>query len=458
MPDQEIRPTSWLRRFLIGGMTAIVLIGVSIAAWTVYSIQSFKASLRDMAKQLDQTDPNWRLSDLDKDIVPAADAQNNALLLALIDKQLPGDWLNNDRQNELSELAPEKLLDARQVDSLKKALARSPEAISLERRLAEVPRGYAKVKWLPDPLSTPFPEMDQARKVAKFAACDAMMQAQDRNCDGALRSCQALLSLAHVYPRNYTGLMMLVQISNQSTAINQIQRTLAQGEPSLAALEEMQRRLEAELAAPTLAEAMRGERASTFQSGEFIIQQSGIFPGAGLVMAKDRIAILEEMNKLVEASIKADTEKRVAFATLKQLAATPGQPVLLGLLLPALDRLFEAYLRGQAKLRCAITALAAERYRVQHQAWPDSLAALVPAEMKTGLLDPYDDQPLRLKRMPDGLVIYSVGQNRVDDGGAVTAKGQEAPLDTGFRLWDVRSRRQPAEPSSNSNHDKPEKD
>ena len=31
--------------------------------------------------------------------------------------------------------------------------------------------------------------------------------------------------------------------------------------------------------------------------------------------------------------------------------------------------------------------------------------------------DPFSDQPLRLKRTEDGWIVYSVMQNRVDDGG-----------------------------------------
>jgi hypothetical protein len=49
--------------------------------------------------------------------------------------------------------------------------------------------------------------------------------------------------------------------------------------------------------------------------------------------------------------------------------------------------------------------------------------------------------------MGDNLVIYSVGPDGVDEGGAIwrTASGGLGP-DLGFRLWDVDRRRQPAPP------------
>ena len=63
-------------------------------------------------------------------------------------------------------------------------------------------------------------------------------------------------------------------------------------------------------------------------------------------------------------------------------------------------------------------------------------------------LDPYDDQPLRFKRTDDGLIIYSIGRNEIDNEGAVLPimEPYQQPLDVGIRLWDVDKRRQPALP------------
>jgi hypothetical protein len=60
--------------------------------------------------------------------------------------------------------------------------------------------------------------------------------------------------------------------------------------------------------------------------------------------------------------------------------------------------------------------------------------------------DPYDGRPLRLKRLPDGLVIYSVGADRTDNGGNLSLNPFSPDVDLGFRLWDVPARRQPPLP------------
>src|SRR5947209_2276381 len=114
-------------------------------------------------------------------------------------------------------------------------------------------------------------------------------------------------------------------------------------------------------------------------------------------------------------------------------------------MLPALEKGQAATLRSHAQMRCAIAALAAERYRRQADRWPDSLDALVASGSLPAVpADPFADGPLKLKRLPDGLVIYSVGPDRTDDGGVIDRKDPARKgADPGFQLWDVAKRRGP---------------
>jgi hypothetical protein len=121
-----------------------------------------------------------------------------------------------------------------------------------------------------------------------------------------------------------------------------------------------------------------------------------------------------------------------------------------GLLIPAVEKVIDACRRSHAQLRCAIVAVAAERFRRDRGRWPESADGLV----KAGLLkavpaDPYDFQPLRLKRLPDGLAVYTVGPDQADDGGALDPTHRGEPgTDLGLRLWDPSARRQEPPPSS----------
>src|SRR5262249_26764708 len=119
------------------------------------------------------------------------------------------------------------------------------------------------------------------------------------------------------------------------------------------------------------------------------------------------------------------------------------QGIFVRLLMPALARLMEANRSLLAQTRCAIAALAAERYRGAHGDWPASLEALV----ADGLLkwvpaDPYDGAPLRYLRHDDRVVIYSIGMDRQDNGGTFDGKsGITQGTDVGFMLWNVAQRR-----------------
>jgi hypothetical protein len=76
-----------------------------------------------------------------------------------------------------------------------------------------------------------------------------------------------------------------------------------------------------------------------------------------------------------------------------------------------------AHLTRTARLRAALAGLAVERYRLAHEALPESLADLVPEYIGGVPQDPYTGQPLRYEKMGAGFIVYSVGKDGIDDGG-----------------------------------------
>jgi len=75
----------------------------------------------------------------------------------------------------------------------------------------------------------------------------------------------------------------------------------------------------------------------------------------------------------------------------------------------------------RAILELLRTRVALERYRLDHGAWPPDLAALVPGYLDSEPLDPIDGNPLRYQ--PVHRVLYSIGDNLIDEGG-VSAAGR----------------------------------
>ncbi len=73
---------------------------------------------------------------------------------------------------------------------------------------------------------------------------------------------------------------------------------------------------------------------------------------------------------------------------------------------------------AEARRRLIITALALERYRRRHGAYPHTLAELAPEFLKSGPTDFMDGQPLRYYLTDNQqFVLYSVGLDCVDDHG-----------------------------------------
>ena len=67
-----------------------------------------------------------------------------------------------------------------------------------------------------------------------------------------------------------------------------------------------------------------------------------------------------------------------------------------------------------AYVRLLLAALAVEKYRLAASLLPEKISDLAPAEIPS---DPFDGQPLRYKKLAKGYVVYSVGEDEVDNGG-----------------------------------------
>lgn len=92
---------------------------------------------------------------------------------------------------------------------------------------------------------------------------------------------------------------------------------------------------------------------------------------------------------------------------------------------------------GDAKYRCAVhrillVELALEGYREKHKTYPDQLGELVPDDLKEIPLDPFSGRPLIYRHTATGYLLYSVGRNRQDDGGAIWGSGAPGADDVRF--------------------------
>ena len=105
-----------------------------------------------------------------------------------------------------------------------------------------------------------------------------------------------------------------------------------------------------------------------------------------------------------------------------------------GLYTPALDKLVGTVFKGQAASNATLAAIAAESYRRDRGTAPASLDDLVPRYLPAVPEDPFaPGQPLRLWVGGETPVIYSVGQDGVNDGGTPRVEPEGDRSEHSFR-------------------------
>jgi len=101
-----------------------------------------------------------------------------------------------------------------------------------------------------------------------------------------------------------------------------------------------------------------------------------------------------------------------------ELGRSPREFMFSVMLVPPIGRAFDKAAQMEVQREMVLAAIAVKRYQLREQKPPAGLADLVPDFLVRVPRDFMDGQPLRYRLHPDGSwLLYSVGNNAVDDGG-----------------------------------------
>jgi hypothetical protein len=317
-------------------------------------------------------------------------------------------------------------------------------------KIRDKARGRYPITYTRDFIGTLLPFTQDTRTFANLLVNDALLRAHDKDLDRALLDCRCLIHAQRAVGDEPTVVSMLVRMAIRQTAVKQLERILAQGEPGEASLTSLQHLLEEEAEEPLFLIAARGQRGGTdalleaLQTGAIKTpwpyiqalaapgERPSVLQGVRFKLAPgslkaDRAALLHYNNQAVEVAKLPVEEQR---QRLEELHLDPkALPHVARVLAADWPKLLDQFHRDQANLRCGILLLAVERYRRANQCWPQRLDDLVPAYLSKVPLFPFDGQPLRLERSDSGVVLF--------------AASQDCPYNLFFSLWDVSKRRQP---------------
>ncbi len=448
----------------LAAAVALLILGlVVLGLWGYRASRPEGDELPQVVAELNRLDPGWRLENIEAQRESRRQAlppeQNAALRVEAARRLLPAGWPNPDidrLETALSRLAP-------QDDSLKNALEvglkPSAPALSEARRLADLPQGSYAFSWTREGFTTKLPHLQNLPLVCRLLELDVARLAAEDDADGALASSRAVLNTGRSVGDEPSSISQLTRIACVIRAVKAAERVLARGEPSEEALAVTQELLADEAAQPLLLVMARAERGmahwqmSAYEAGDSDVRQLLADLGAddkavqryqklpeGIAARPAHAWLLRHLTRFVDIARMPPHEQAAQIERWQKSVADA--PDVARLLLVAAPKLVRAFQKHQAHLRCAVAAVAAERYRRAHGGWPNSLADLTPALLPEVPSDPFDGAPLRYRRRDDGAVIYTVGPDGQDDNGTLDDKNPDrAGADLGLRLWDVAHRR-----------------
>lgn len=136
----------------------------------------------------------------------------------------------------------------------------------------------------------------------------------------------------------------------------------------------------------------------------------------------------------MKANTAAMEQELASPAVGRSFSAIWKHRVMASMFLPALNRVVMKAAAGHTVVNEALLACALERYRLANGAFPESLAEIAPKFIAALPGDVFGGQPYQYRRVsPTAFVLYSLGWNERDDGGAPGQKSFDA--ETGDWVW-----------------------
>ncbi|HEV8061275.1 MAG TPA: hypothetical protein VGP68_15460 [Gemmataceae bacterium] len=484
-PVKKIKKSRWRRRWLwlgalVGTPILLLLFTYGYACW------AGNRQLNRLLTEIDRQDPDWRQAHLKRRPMPPPEQNGIEQVLAARGAIASlGGWptwpfpaegrpgvsvrdLRHAMSESLDDISTSAQFHPEQIRVLRAELQRAEAGLRLARRLVEFPHGQADIKPPKSYFSIALPHLQETVSVAGLLKYDAYLRAQEGDLGRALDDVRAIIHASHAIGDEPYMISQLVRMNIDGMAVGVVQRILGLGVAREDNLKLAQQLLLEEAETEFYRIGARGERAlldeflAAVQQRDFSFEgfreelsSSGIaFPGGGMPLIEElnafqlyasvttqRAELLALTNEAVQAGNLPEAKQQAAFDTLEEKLRQRKPWSLSNIVYPFLFRCGDNSLGAKALLRSAATSVAAERFRLAKGRWPKDLAELVPAFLPVQLKDPFDGKPLRMRSRQDGLVIYALGHNLVDDGGNVTQTAAAPDADVGFLLFDVDKRR-----------------
>lgn len=326
-------------------------------------------------------------------------------------------------------------------------------------KLRDYEGGRMPVDPATSPLDRLLPSLSSLRHGAKLKALEAEYHAMRGEAEPFVDDVEIIQKHAAVLADESTLIPMLVAMAIEALGTHTMERGLALMELTPEQLQRLDGILQDMNPPGRLKWALQGELAYWVAACETLTEGGdlggaldreipsvvGKVPGLRGMMASDAAFGVDQYRRLIEASDDPLEAIRIGREIEQLVESRPKYAIMSKILFPSLWRAIELELRDEMLVACARVALAAERYRIEQGRYPAALAELAPKYIEAVPIDVFDGKPLKYRVEDDNVVIYSVSDNGVDDGGDVASRQTGKMMtDVGFVLLKPEFRGRPA--------------
>jgi hypothetical protein len=422
-----------------------VLYGVAVAA-SAYRLHNAYAALQKERRPM-------KIADIAPPQVP--DSENAALLYQSAGLLLRAQIAEGHERRHLHDLAVNYVngaTDANQAAELEQLL----QSDTVARVIAMVEQGTERsaCRFDCDYEAGPavrMPPLDDMRNFACLLGAKACLESKVGRSDDAWQTAQAQLRLARVLQTEPRLISQLVRFSITSLACKTMQVLARTAAPTAQQIRDVEQYFTELGSVDPLVLAVDGERLlfgepifglSKSELNENIRERfsHGYTPemfhrllfwrvAFTPFLLADHAAYLRWSREYVRLFRDPNALDRMEAAE-KEFYTTARRHALTSSLLPAFSRIDLLHYRMVTAMRITLSGLALLQYKQAHGSFPESLEALGIQSTE----DPFARKSLVYRREGDGFVLYSVGEDRKDNGGTVKQPKQKTDYDVVWRF------------------------
>ncbi len=413
------------------GKGLLWMVAVAFVAHLSLNIYASVQLNRELAEIRQKGEP-LQFSEIEPPAVP--DAQNAWLVYQQASQSLHFSRAEKDAMETLQRsMTP-------QIESrIEGALRNNQRGIALTRQAAAMPQCRFPLNWQGNPIQFRFPYYARLRELARLLVLDAKMNARQGDGTTALRDVRALFSMSHHLSKEPVLIGFLVAQSVDALAHRALAQTLEKIPMTVA----QARALEASLSKDDWRLAFRqslvGERMFGIYAFESLGQpapnnvqadddESFSWPIwtrypllwiSRPVLKMDEVQTLRMWKLLLDSGESQQVPRPAGFGAEQEAAIqnAPFYALLTKMLFPVFTRSSDNRDNAEVRRREREVALALTCFRSARGHYPAQLQEAATLWGNSLPLDPYSQKPFVYGASGNSFVLYSIGVNRVDDGG-----------------------------------------